>query len=155
MSGRAWAVPFAVLAGLGALASVCLHVVSLAGIWTPTVFELAVAAFVGVFVVWMPAFLAAERMVRGSRWREAWKRAMRGAPRWMRLLALWMLVYALVVFSGFGLWRLSTGRAAGEVAQFRLLTAYAAAFHALAFSALYSYLNCDDSDAGAGAGKRL
>ncbi len=155
MLRRSWAVPFLVLSGVGAVASASLHIVSLAGIWTPMLFDLTVAAFVAVFIVWMPAFLAGDTMTRGFRWRDKWKAAMRGAPRWMRRLPLCMLVYAIVVFSLFGVWRLRTGRGADRLAQFRLLSAYAAAFHAAAFSALYSYLHFGESNADAAAGKHL
>jgi hypothetical protein len=145
MSRQSWAVPFLVLSGGGAVVSACVHAVSLAGIWTPMLFDLTVAAFVAVFIVWMPAFLAEDAVTRGLRWRDKWKAATRGAPRWMRRLPLWMLAYAFAVFSLFGAWRLLTGRGADRIAQLRLLSAYAAAFHAAAFSALYSYLHMERS----------
>lgn len=148
MLRRSWAVPFAMLAALGAGAAAAINVASLAGIRTPDVSTASSATCVGLIIVWIPAYVVAQRRVRRFGWRGFWKAATRRAPRWMRWMAGGAIAYALLVFLGFGLWRFRTGQAADAVSRVRLLSAYAMGFHAVAFSVLYSYLREPNESAG-------
>lgn len=149
MSRRSWALPFAALAALGTVAGAVINLVSLAGIGTPQASTASSATCLGLIIVWIPAYVVAERRVRRFGWRGFWKAATRGAPRWMRWMAGGAAAYAFLLFLEFGLWRLRTGHAADAVSRVRLLSAYAMGFHAIAFSVLYSYLREGESSESA------
>ncbi len=150
MLRRSWAVPFAMLAALGAVAAAAIHVASLAGIRTPDVSTASSATCLGLIIVWIPAYMVAERRVRRFGWRGFWKAATRRAPRWMRWTAGGAVAYAFFVFLAYALWRRQAGHAVDAVSRVRLLSAYAMGFHAVAFSVLYSYLRERESNESAG-----
>ncbi len=75
--------PFMVLAAIGLLLSLGVHIMTLALLPIPgggTVWAL----HIGIFVVWIPTVLVARRMTRQASRRDFWRATLRGCPGWMR-----------------------------------------------------------------------
>jgi hypothetical protein len=53
---------------------------------------------VGIFVVWFPAVLVAQRLVGNLNRRDLWKVVLKGSPDWMRYMVYVFFVYAFVNF---------------------------------------------------------
>src|SRR5215831_12410946 len=75
--------PLMLLAGLGFVLSLAAHLAALAGIQIPGG-ELVWGLHIGIFVVWFPTVLVANRMTRDTRNKDFWKNALAGCPRWMQ-----------------------------------------------------------------------
>src|SRR5215831_7309479 len=89
--------PIMWLAVAGFLASVIVHVYSLLGTANPFG-PAAWALHVGIFVVWFPAVLVAQRLTRNVKRADFWKAIFRGCPPWVRRGAYILFPYAIVNF---------------------------------------------------------
>lgn len=94
------------LSGLGLLCSMTLHLASLTGhaaqlqsLLTQDM-QLRVMSSItaGIFVVWLPAVLIAQRINKGSRLKFSWKQVLAGCPQWMSYAAYGLFAYALINF---------------------------------------------------------
>lgn len=85
------------LAVAGFSASLLVHVLALAGLASP----LGSATWflhIGIFVVWFPAVVVAQRLSKSARQADFWKATFRGCPVWMRSGAYVVFAYAFVNF---------------------------------------------------------
>jgi hypothetical protein len=77
------AYPFLIFSAVGLVLSVISHVCGLRGTAGPFG-DQTWLLHIGIFVVWLPAVLAVQRLSRNVPRRDFWKAALRGCPRWMR-----------------------------------------------------------------------
>lgn len=89
--------PFLVLAVVGLVLSLAVHVVALFGQQQP-LGEAVWALHIGIFVVCLPAMLVSYRLVKEFKYKDMWRAALRGCPPWMRRLTAAFGVYAAVNF---------------------------------------------------------
>jgi hypothetical protein len=133
--------PLIALAALGFLASLTVHLSSLAGIANPFG-DAAWALHGGVFVVWLPTVLLAQRLTKHATRLNFWKVILRGCPHWMRLGAYVLFPYALVNF--FATLALSEK---GDVNDLRLFSGHWMIFYYVGGAVLWSAENLwDEAD---------
>jgi hypothetical protein len=141
---RAVLYPFQILAALGLLASVTIHLRTFFG---HGLTNGNMALFhIGIFVVFIPAILVAMKMT-GGRWgwgwgwgKDFWKAALRGCPQWMKHMTYGFLGYALVNCAIFFL-SFRTGGADGSFANPTVVRGFSGhwmAFYSASFSMIYS-----------------
>lgn len=95
---------FMVLSAIGLLLSIATHVATLAGAPVPGG-KLVWWLHIGVFVVFIPAAVIANRINRGRPQNDFWKKVLSGCPAWMRYLLYALFAYAIANF----LWVMATG----------------------------------------------
>src|SRR5713226_5525214 len=88
---------FAALAALGLALSVVSHVAALFGGVGP-LGNRVLLLHIGIFFVWLPAALAAQRLARNSAGSHRWKAALRACPSWMRYSLSALFGYAVLNF---------------------------------------------------------
>lgn len=87
------------LASLAGLAlSVIAHVCALVG-WSQPMGNAVMGLHGGIFAIWFPAVLVANRLVADYPRKHFWKAALRGCPVWMRGVPLVFFAYALLNFA--------------------------------------------------------
>ena len=95
-----------VLAAIGLGASLYVHVNALMGKKVLQVQFFAVL-HVGIFIVWFPAVLMAQKLVRYGTGKDWWKTALRYCPWWLKTLVLAIFYYS--AFSSFLIWTSDPG----------------------------------------------
>lgn len=85
------------IAAAGFVASVMVHVSSLLGLPQP-LGRLAWGLHIGIFVVWLPAVLVAQRLSKGAKQADFWKAVLRGCPRWMKRFLYVLVPYIFINF---------------------------------------------------------
>jgi len=140
---RAIAYPVMLIAGLGLIVSFSLHLASFhAG---PELAKRAIPIlFPGVFVVWLPTILVANRLTRDFKQRDFWNAALRGCPAWMRK-GQWV-IWGYVFFVSFGLPFLLVGRNLGSSPDAFVI--FPAVFYSSSFCVMYSALHVEQVDTG-------
>jgi len=126
------AVPFMWLAVAGLAASVVVHVSSLLGVPQPFG-PAAWGLHVGIFVVWFPAVVVAQRLSKGAKQSDFWKATLRGCPLWVRRTSYVLFAYVFINFFA--------GIASGpdsDIKTFRLFSGHWMLFYFLAAATLYS-----------------
>src|SRR3990172_9366298 len=92
--------PFIVLAAAGLILSIIVHLIALSGGKVP--FEnLSWGLHAGIFVVWLPAILTAQKLTKDFTRNDFWKAALRGCPTWMRRMTYFFFGYAIINFAIF------------------------------------------------------
>lgn len=89
--------PFMLLSALGFLLSAYAHVMALMHqplIWGDSVWFL----HIGIFVVWLPAVLVSQRIMRHGQQKDFWKIVLLGCPPWMRTAQHAIFGYAMLNF---------------------------------------------------------
>ena len=86
---------FVWLSAIGLLVSLWVHIGALMGRGVPSAFWVL---HVGIFVVWLPAVLAAQRLVGNTNRKDFWKVVLKGAPDWLRYLMYVLFAYEFVNF---------------------------------------------------------
>jgi hypothetical protein len=142
--------PFVVLAAVGLILSIVVHVSALLGFPSP-LGEKAWILHGGIFVVWLPAVLAMVPLTRESKQRNLWRATLRGCPNWMRRMAYAFCGYAVVNFVVFIAAIAATPqvrRAGGSTpeAVFRGFSGHWMAFYSMALAILYSATRVAESD---------
>jgi len=89
--------PFTWLAGIGLAVSLWVHLGAVMGR------RVAPEAFfwilhIGIFVVWFPAVLVAQRTAGNVNRKDSWKIVLRGTPEWMRYMVYGFFGYAVINF---------------------------------------------------------
>ena len=140
--------PFIALSAIGLIFSVVAHVSALLG------YDLGVGTAVfalhfGVFVVWVPAVFAMQKITGEFKQRDMWKAALRGCPGWMKKMLYGFAAYAAVNFlllaaSG---GRMSTQLDVSTPAVVRGFSGHWMAFYAAALAILYSARYAKQADA--------
>jgi hypothetical protein len=95
-------IPFMYIAAIGVVLSVVVHISALLGMPSPFG-EISWVLHMGIFVVWLPAILVANKLVRGFKQKDFWKAALRGCPQWMKNLIYLFLGYAILNFTIFAI----------------------------------------------------
>jgi hypothetical protein len=132
---------FVWLSAIGLVISLWVHIGALMG---RTVSPAFWVLHVGIFVVWFPSVLVAQRLVGSTRRQDFWKVVLKGAPGWMRYMVYAFLVYAFVNFMIF------MAQAGGRhdtpsAVEWRGFSGHWMAFYSAAFAILYSAANMMDS----------
>jgi len=91
------AYPFLIFSAAGLVLSVISHVCALRGIAGP-LGDQTWLLHIGIFIVWLPAILAAHRLSRNVPRRDLWKAALRGCRGWMRYGVYGLFGYAMINF---------------------------------------------------------
>ena len=84
------AYPVMVLSGIGVMLCLSFYLLGVTGIYPLPAKETPVL-FGGLFVVWIPTVILANRLTQDFKQRDFWKAALRGCPAWMRA-ALWVVI---------------------------------------------------------------
>jgi len=133
--------PLMLLAALGFLLSVGAHVASIIGVTLPGG-QWIWFLHVGIFVVWFPTVLIANRVGGGERGKDLWKIVLSGCPRWMRLAGYVLFAYVIlnfVYFMSVSSGHRNSGGAATAV-EIRGFSGHWMIFYGAAFMTLYSVL---------------
>jgi hypothetical protein len=135
-----WITPFlwifVALSAIGLVASICVNVAAIAGRPVPS---LAWVLHVGIFVVWFPAVLVAQRLVGNTNRKDFWKAVTKGAPDWMRYMVYGSFAYSFVGLFLFGEGTFgSSKRVQQPPAQWEGFSATWMVFYSAALAILYS-----------------
>src|SRR5688572_3222051 len=127
------------LAGIGLIISMLIHVSTLVGLAVPP-FASSTYLHFGVFIVWAPAVLLMQPLTKEFKQKDLWRGALRGCPPWtMRAIQI-LGGYAFLNF--FAFLYLERGRSQSEIPDewtVRLFSAYWICFYATALAVFYSY----------------
>lgn len=129
--------PLMALAACAFSLSAALHLCVLTGrapTWLPLPLEdYSGALTMGIFVVWFPAVLLAQRMHPTGSGTFSWRALLAGCPPWMRYAAGGLFIYAFVNFF------LSVQRVADDpLSALRPITGHAMLFYGVAFCIFFS-----------------
>jgi len=129
-------VPVELLALAGLALSLWVHLNAVMGHVPDAMF---MALHVGIFVVFFPAVLVAQKRTGYTGRRDFWKVALRGAPEWMRYLVYGFLGYAFINFF-WTMTQLPTGHTshAMTAVEWRLFSGHWMAFYWTSFAILYT-----------------
>lgn len=86
---------FVWLSAIGLVVSLWVHIGTLMGRTVSSAFWVL---HVGIFVVWLPSVLVAQRLVGNARRKDLWKVVLKGAPDWMRYMVYVFSAYEFVNF---------------------------------------------------------
>jgi hypothetical protein len=86
---------FVWLSAIGLVVSLWVHIGALTGRGVPSAFWVL---HVGIFVVWFPAVLVAQRLVGNANRRDFWKVVLKEVPDWMRYMVYVFSAYEFVNF---------------------------------------------------------
>jgi len=132
--------PFLILSGFGLILSFIAHILSLYGRAIPGG-ELVWSLHIGVFVVWIPTVLVANRITKGAKRKDFWKIALSGCPTWMRQALYVLFAYAILNF----IWFMNnTNNHTGVDAPPSVIRGFSGhwmVFYAAAFATLYSVIH--------------
>ena len=136
--------PLMLISGMGFALSAITHLTALAGQIDTLEAHLPQdilgmfksAMSIGIFVVWIPAVMIAQRINNGNRLQFSWKKVLAGCPAWMRNSAYAVFIYA---FANFFL-----GIVSGMAKQqhgLRLFSGHWMIFYGMAFCIFFSSWN--------------
>ena len=91
---------FATISAVGLILSLISHLAALLGMTGPLGNRVWIL-HIGIFIVWFPAVLVAQRLTRGTSQKGLWKAALRGCPEWMRNMTYGFFGYAMLNFAIF------------------------------------------------------
>lgn len=101
---------------------------------------------VGIFVVWLPTVLVAQRLVGNVNRKDFWKVVLKDSPDWMRYMVYGFFGYAIVNFLFFMTKAPSGGGGANPPAEvWRGLSGHWMAFYSAALAVLYSAARTADT----------
>jgi hypothetical protein len=137
------AYPFLLLAAIGFVAALVIHIATLFG---PTHrFEQSLRFIVpGLFVVWLPTVLIMARLTRDFKQKDVWRAALRGCPEWMRRAQWALFGYAWIGF--FALPFIYGGGMDLPANKARSMTAVLLMFYSIATTVLYSATRAERFD---------
>jgi hypothetical protein len=134
--------PFMYLAGFGLILSLSQHASTLFGLPSPMG---AFSQFLnfGIFVIWMPAVLAASSLAKDFKQRDFWKAVLRACPKWMK--------YSTYFFFGYGVLNfilsvIINPLAGGTPNPDRLSSGHLMAFYSAGMAILYSSVHVREHD---------
>ncbi|MES2222059.1 MAG: hypothetical protein V4587_13975 [Acidobacteriota bacterium] len=127
--------PFLVLAVVGFVAALGVHLAALCGVTGPLQFSLKLI-FPILFVVWVATILASQRLTREFKQKDLWRAALRGCPKLLQR-ALWIL-FGYAWIGSFTFHWLFGGGMDSPANAARSMSAILLAFYAIAACVLYS-----------------
>ena len=89
--------PLMVYAACGLALSIVVHILSFFGIALGGE-ALFTGLHIGIFPLWIPVVLIAQKMTNGATRKDFWKAALSGCPRWMKYMTYGFFGYAVVNF---------------------------------------------------------
>lgn len=129
------------LSGLGLLLCLAVHLLALTGSLpsmqnlltedTQTLIPMVMVG--GIFAVWFPAVLIAQRINNGNRLKFSWKKVLVGCPKWMSYTAYALFAYAIASF----LFIVSSGNM-DDAQGVRAFSGHGMMFYGLAFCIFFS-----------------
>ena len=135
--------PFSILAAIGLLLSVIVHIYALLGQQVPFG-KLTYGLHVGLFIVWFPAASVGKRLSKDFKQSELFQAVLRGCPIWMKRIPYLFFLYGVINM----LWFVSTGQTqttkcgvmdtGNEIEQFRIFSCFWMVGYSAAYSVLYS-----------------
>lgn len=128
--------PFMLLAAVGFILSVVVHVSALLGLPIPGG-DAAWGLHIGIFVVWLPTVLVSTRTARFTNQKDFWKVALSGCPPWMRKALYLVFGYAILNFIIF-IFAMKYQAGVPSAADFRGFSGHWMVFYGVAFAMLYS-----------------
>ena len=127
---------FVALSAIGLVVSLWVHLGAVMGRSVSSFFWIL---HVGIFVVWFPAVLVAQRLVGNVNRKDFWKVILKGSPDWMRYMVYIFFAYALVNFLLFMDKAPSGGSGVNPPASvWRGFSGHWMAFYSAALAVLYS-----------------
>jgi len=100
---------------------------------------------VGIFIVWLPAVLVAQRLVGNVSRKDLWKVVLKDSPDWMRYMVYGFSGYAVVNFLFF-MTKVPSGRSGSPPAVvWRGFSGHWMAFYSAALAILYSAARTEDT----------
>lgn len=132
---------FAALSCTGLILSLWVHIGALTG-QRVAPFPFFIGLHLGIFVVWIPAVLAARRLAGTLNRPDIWKIVLRGCPDWLRYLVYGFFGYAIVNFLFFMTTAPFKGSGADTPATvWRGFSGHWMAFYSAAFAILWSAIH--------------
>lgn len=120
------------IAAAGLIASAIVHVSSLLGLPQPFG-PAAWGLHIGIFVVWLPAILVAQKLTQGVKEKDYWKVVLRGCPSWMRRSFYLLFAYtAINFFAGIA------GGPETDANKYRIFSGHWMLFYFVAMAILFS-----------------
>jgi hypothetical protein len=134
---------FTAISAVGLVVSVWVHIGAIMGHSVPAIFWIL---HMGIFVVWFPAVLVAQKLGKNAGRNDAWKVVMRGSPTWMRYMTYFFFAYAFVNFFLFMQQDPTQGAlGATPASQWRGFSGHWMLFYSAALSILYSAARLADT----------
>jgi hypothetical protein len=134
--------PFMLLALLGFIASLIAHLFGYAGVEKPFGIN-PWPLHIGIFVVWLPAVIVAQRLSKEFPQKDLWKATLRGCPPWMRISLYVLFAYAFLSFFVFVVLGAPSGKESSAVRGF---SGHWLIFYYAAFAILYSAIQVSEKD---------
>ncbi len=135
-------IPFICLAILGLLLSLIVHLSALVGLPQP-LGDVTWFLHIGIFIVFLPACIAANISTKDFKQKDAQAAALRGCPRWIQRLNYGLGVYALINFvtflAMFFLWE-QVDEATASALNFRGFSGHWMIFYCGSAAMMYSTL---------------
>jgi hypothetical protein len=127
------------LAACGLGLSVAANVMALTGMTIP-LGKYVWGLHIGIFIVWLPTVLVAQRITRNSNRKDFWKIALSGCPVWMRRALYVLMGYAILNFVLFMITSAGQPKPTGEApaSVIRGFSGHWMIFYGVAFAVLYS-----------------
>jgi hypothetical protein len=101
---------------------------------------------VGIFVVWIPAVLVAQRLVGNVNRKDLWKVVLKDSPGWMRYMVYGFFGYAIVNFLLFMTKAPSGGSGNPPAVVWRGFSGHWMAFYSAALAMLYAAARTEDTN---------
>lgn len=144
-----WLLPLMALSVIGFTVSLWVHVGALTHLYSAPA-PLFQALHLGIFIVFFPAVIIANRRRGYRRGMYAWDYVLQGLPPWMRYTFYCFAVYAVLNFVVFIFERLQTTRTASpnivpSLAEWRGFSGHWMAFYSCAFVVLFAAFRRDQS----------
>ena len=134
---------FVALSAIGLVVSLWVHLGAIMGRSVSSFFWIL---HVGIFVLWLPAVLVAQRLVGNVNRKDFWKVILKGSPDWMRYMVYAFFAYALVNFLLFMGKAPSGGSGVNPPASvWRGFSGHWMAFYSAALAVLYSAAHMADT----------
>lgn len=137
---------FAAISAIGLVLSIVSHAAAIWGAPGP-LGSFTLALHLGIFVVWIPTVLVANRMTRDVPQRDYWKVVLRACPEWMKQMTYAFFAYAVANFIYF-IATAPKGGGPGPMppAVVRGFSGHWMAFYSAALAVLYSASKLWDSN---------
>jgi hypothetical protein len=134
---------FVGLSAVGLLVSLWVHIGAIERRTVPSAFWVL---HVGIFVVWFPAVLVAQRLVGNANRKDFWKVALKGAPDWMHYMVYVFSAYEFVNFM-ISMGQVSSGgrHPVASAADWRGFSGAWMLFYSAALAILYSAAKTTES----------
>jgi hypothetical protein len=133
--------PFLLLSGFGLALSVLVHVSTIINVGHHVHGAFMFLHF-GVFIVWVPAVIAANVLVKEYKRKDFWKAALRACPAWMKYMTFLFFIYAIINFISSFVFAVNSDSSN----NFKTFSGHWMAFYSIAFAVLYSALHADEYD---------